>query len=117
MGPVTDAAGLATVRYALGRGLRVVWEPSPRFRGPAEVVAQAQEAPETAKEVLRRATVFRAQLRVSGVIPILVLPGAPATPGGCLSCGVPCPLRLRCGLCQVAAWLALDLVPPEEPGA
>jgi len=104
--------GSALVTEALRRGARVVFDP-PRFRGPAEAIALAQEAPEAAREILRRAVLFRAQLRTPGPVPILILPGAPDRPGGCLSCGIPVADRLRCCLCQIAAWLALDLIPPD----
>jgi hypothetical protein len=108
---VTDQ-GAALVTRALRRGVRVVWNPAPKYRGPAEAIALVKETPEFAREVLRRAALFRQQVATPGVIPFVRLPNVTGWAGGCLSCGVPA-AGLRCQACQLAAWLALDMTPPE----
>jgi len=65
-------------------------------------------------EVERRVEVFRDQACHPGPLPFLVVPGAPDTPGGCLSCGcnLPGPWPPRCPVCIAAAHRVLDTVTP-----
>lgn len=65
-------------------------------------------------EVERRVEVFRDQACHPGPLPFLVVPGAPDTPGGCLSCGadLPAPWPPRCSACIEAAHRVLDTVTP-----
>ena len=106
-----ETPDLTLVTEALRRGLRVVWNP-PRFRGSSESIALVKEVPQTACEVLRRAAIFRAQLEKSSLIPLLVLPDAPDSPVGCISCGSPISQGFRCQLCELAVYIALDLPVP-----
>jgi hypothetical protein len=71
-----------------------------------------KETPEFSREVLRRAALFRQQVATPDVVPFLRLPGVTGSAGDCLSCGVPA-AGLRCPVCRLAAWLALDMTPPE----
>jgi hypothetical protein len=99
-----------------------IWDP-PRFRGPADALAFLKETPDTAREVLRRAEVFRRQAEAwaaadrSGV-PLLTLPEAPGPcVGACLSCGLAlAESGWRCGLCRHAVEIVLGVSPLEEPG-
>jgi hypothetical protein len=111
---MTDSTpGLPLVDEALRRGVRVLWDP-PRFRGPSPALALAKQAGDTAREVLRRAVIFRTQAEEPGVILLLTIPGAPDSPGGCISCGIPIPHgEFRCPLCQTAVRLALDFAQPD----
>ena len=109
---MTETPGIEHVAEALRRGVRVVWDP-PRYRGPASALALAKEVPDTAREVLRRAALFREQIQHASVCPFLTLPGAETDADGCLSCGLPITTGFRCRLCQFAAHLALDLVPAD----
>ncbi len=103
-----ETPDVGLVVEALRRGARVVWDP-PRFRGPSPALALAKKAAETAREVLHRAEIFRAQAQERSPIPLLVLPDVAETPEGCLSCGAPILEGFRCRLCQLAVHLALDL--------
>jgi hypothetical protein len=76
-------------------------------------------APQTAKEILRRAVAFHHQIEdwtANGhdTVPILALPGlSDGTPGSCVSCGAAETLgRVRCPMCIAAAHLALDMPVP-----
>ncbi len=111
---MTETPDVAPVVEALRRGVRVLWDP-PRYRGPAEALALAKGTPETAREVLRRAAIFRAQAQRASVCPLLVLPEATLQLGGCISCGVSIPCGFRCGVCQIAVQLALDLDAEDPP--
>ncbi len=88
-------ADLALLDEALRRGVRVLWDPPPRFRGPSGALALVKEVPDAARELLRRAAAFRHQLEAwttSGRVgvPLLVLPEAPSTATGhCISCAAP----------------------------
>jgi hypothetical protein len=110
-----EPSDVALVTAALRRGVRVVWDPLPRYRGPSAALALAKQAPDTAREVLRRAAIFRAQAQTPSTMPILMLPGSHVT--GCLSCGDTGAQGLRCDLCQLAVQLALEVAPPEAPDA
>jgi hypothetical protein len=113
---VTDLALLAE---GLRRGVRVVWDP-PRYRGPAAAMALFKEVPDAARELLRRAAVFREQIeswnstgRIG--VPLLVLPAAPAPRlGACVSCGASIERGWRCPVCLHAVELALGLSPPND---
>ena len=110
---MNDSPGLSLLSDALRLGVRVVWDP-PRFRGPSPALALAKSVPAIAREVLRRATIFRIQAQTTSAVPFLVLPEARYKPNGCISCGVPIRDRFRCEICHLAVHLALDLGLPEE---
>lgn len=67
-----------------------------------------------AREVLRRAAIFRAQAQTASAKPFLVLPKRTGPPDGCMSCGVPIPTGFRCRVCRLAVYLALDMGLPQE---
>ncbi len=109
---MTETPGLERVAEALRRGVHVVWNP-PRYRGPVSALALAKEVPDTAREVLRRAAIFREQAQHASVCPLLMLPGVEFEPDGCISCSAPIRGGFRCRLCELAAHLALDLALPD----
>lgn len=118
MATVTDKPDLTLITEALRQGVRVVWDP-PRFRGPSSALSLAKEATGTAREILRRAAIFRAQaesfIREGRLLPPLALPGAPNLRDRCLSCGGDLEGNTwRCPVCTLAVRIALDL-PPEPP--
>ena len=102
---------------ALCLGGRVVWEPEdrPTLRVPPEFSPTIRKNAEEVREILRRAVVFKEQAGVPGPVPFLYLPQAKETgPGCCFSCGESVPKdRIRCDLCQAAAWIALDMIPSD----
>jgi len=102
---MTDPNGL--VAKALRNGARIVWDPV-RYRGPSSALALAKQAADIAREVLRRAEIFRDQLHRSDEMPFLTLSGS--TGSGCLSCGDEIDNGFRCDVCQFAVLAALDLI-------
>ncbi len=113
------AGPLEDLVHALRRGVEIIWAEPPRLAGPERLIAPLKQRPELIRAVLHRGFLFRAQIVRPGPVPLLILPGVDdAPPGCCLSCGASLDdaALFRCPLCQVAAWLALDLVPP-EPGS
>jgi hypothetical protein len=114
-------ASVEFIVQARRRGVRLVVSGDRlRYRGSVEAIALLTEAPETAREVLRRAEILQEQLDEwarSGhaVAPLLVLPGAAPCAGACASCGIPVgPAGWRCSLCQHAVELVLGLEPGLE---
>ncbi len=63
-------------------------------------------------EVTRRVKAFAEQALRPGEVPFLALPGAPDTPGGCMSCGatLPAPWPPRCPVCIEAARRVLAML-------
>jgi len=110
-------SALTLVGEARRRGVHVVWGPPARFRGTGAGLALLKEMPDTARELLSRAVIFRDQAErwaTSGRlgVPLLALPDAPPTRlGACISCGAPIAgsSTWRCGLCREAVELALGL--------
>jgi len=99
---------------ALSRGAEVIWEPPerPRIRTPEGVSDLLRQDMGATREVLRRAVIFRGQLEEFSPAPLLVLPEGVKSESGCISCGAEIPeVKIRCPLCQTAAWIALDLTP------
>ncbi len=83
-----------------------------RKREILATLAPSKGVPHEEWEMLRRATLFRAQISESGVAPFMHLPeaeGRELREGECLSCGGPLPegSRWRCPLCLAAALIAL----------
>jgi hypothetical protein len=106
------ATDVMLVSKAIRRGVRAEWNP-PRYQGPSDALALAKQAPDTAREVLRRATEFRRQIESwsGGCAPLLALPSAPEPRhGACVSCGVAV-AAWRCPACLLAVELALGLTP------
>ena len=70
-------------------------------------------------EVERRVEVFRDQADHPGPVPLLVLPGAPDAPGGCLSCGQALAEAYppRCPACTEAAHRVLAIRAQDRPQA
>lgn len=68
-------------------------------------------------EVSQRVEVFRDQAAHPGPVPFLVVPGAPDTPGGCLSCGQALaePFPPRCPACIEAAHRVLAVRAQDRP--
>ncbi len=104
---------LTLLADALSNGGRVEWEPETRLLLPRGVRQRLEPDRETIREVLRRAKVFREQaqefIRQGRLLPVLALPGAPETPGGCLSCGGTLyEGQYRCPMCALAVKLALE---------
>ena len=73
--------------------------------------AARADQPRIARELLWRVTAMRRQVPPRPQpIPFLVArPDVPCSAGGCVSCGDPRPPGhdARCGLCALAAWVAL----------
>ncbi|MGH7407870.1 MAG: hypothetical protein ACREKF_07685 [Candidatus Methylomirabilales bacterium] len=107
-------SGVAALQEALARGGRVIWDPParPRLLVPAGERDRVLADRETVREVLRRAALFRQQVRTPGPLPILALPEAPLNGPGCLSCGGTVERRrFRCAVCALAVDLALEVKP------
>jgi hypothetical protein len=110
--------GVLALSRALAAGGEVIWQPPerPRLRVGLEwAEAIRREAPEV-REVLRRAAMFRRQIKAAegrAVLPLLMLPEA-AEPhvGACISCGAEIANAWRCLACLVAVYVALGAVPP-----
>ncbi len=70
-------------------------------------------------EVSRRVEVFRDQADHPGPVPLLVVPGSPDAPGGCLSCGQALaePFPPRCAACIEAAHRVLAIRAQDRPQA
>ncbi len=99
---------------ALAKGAEVIWEPAdkPRLRVPQGMGVSLQREMGDVREVLRRAISFKAQLSENGPVPFLVLPESDLSGDGCIFCGIQIPEnKIRCPLCQAAAWIALELTP------
>lgn len=112
-------SGAAVLAEALAAGARVEW-PAPtraRLLVPEGLRARVLAEGDTVREVLRRATVFRAQAQARSLYPFLYLPEAKHLGCGCLSCGAPIDeaRHFRCLLCVVAVRIALDLSAAPEP--
>ena len=114
---MTSPFGVAVLVEAVRSGVRLAWDP-PRYRGPAAALAKAKESPETARQVLQRATAFRAQLEEwisSGRmgVPVLALPSASVPRiGRCISCSEAVAAHAwRCACCRLAVELVLGLTP------
>ena len=103
---MTSVAALAE---ALDRGGRVVWDREPpRLLVPSALRLKVEADRATVREVLRRAAIFREQVRTPGPCPILALPDCPDG-DGCLSCDATIdPGHFRCELCALAVRLALE---------
>ena len=127
-----DASFDAAVEVLLGavsRGAAVAL-PSDQLRlHPMQILTTADrgtlraacaDQPRIARELLWRVTAMRRQIPPRPrPIPFLVArPDVPCSAGGCVSCGDPRPPGhdARCGLCALAAWVALgDAQPPVVP--
>lgn len=108
---------MSLLAEALAHGGRVVWDPPERpwLLLPKGVRERLEPDRETIREVMRRATVFRAQaagfIREGRPLPTLVLPGHRGD-RGCISCGAPAgPGPFRCPVCALAVALALEVEP------
>lgn len=107
----------AVLSEALALGGKVVFDPpdKPRLLVPKGWGARVEAEAPTVKEVLRRASIFRAQaerfLRGGGALPLLALPEYLGYERGrCLSCGEPTDGgHYRCPVCVLAVALALDV--------
>jgi hypothetical protein len=106
--------GLVALVEALQRGGRAVWDPPDRPR-LVEVPPDLRDAlladRDGLREVLSRAAAFRRQLMERSVAPVLTLPGRALGETGCISCGADTS-AIRCRLCSLACWIALDHAPP-----
>ncbi len=127
-----DASFDAAVEVLLGavsRGAAVAL-PSDQLRlDPLQILTTADrgtlraaraDQPRIARELLWRVTAMRRQIPPRPQpIPFLVArPDVPCATGGCVACGDPRPLGhdARCGLCGLAAWVALgDAKAPAVP--
>ncbi len=103
---------------ALAQGGKVLWDPPdrPKLLFPRGVRERLEPDRETVREVLHRAIIFREQARAfiedGKPLLLLVLPGAPDSPGACISCGRDViPGRYRCSVCDLAVRLALEEAP------
>ena len=77
----------------------------------AALRAARADRPAIARELLWRVTAMRGQLPPRPLpIPFLVACRDLPSSGGCLSCGDPLPSGhdVRCALCALAVWIALD---------
>ena len=103
-----------------GRGVEL-WSDSGRLKFRAVCGALTHELrslivehkrqllPHLEDEVRWRVEAFRVQLPIAGLIPFLIARAdAPVGPGLCLSCGEPCRVGQRCGLCVQAAAIAIS---------
>jgi hypothetical protein len=112
-------AGCAALSEALALGGKVVFDPRdlPRLLVQKGWRARVQAEAPAIKEVLRRASIFRAQaerfLRGGCVLPLLALPEDHGYERGqCLSCGESVDReRYRCPVCVLAVKLALETEP------
>ena len=109
-------SGCAVLEEALARGARVIFDDPPRrprLLVPKRMAARVQQDLPVVREVLRRAVLFRDQVRTSGPQPLLVVPGHEGSEG-CLSCGAALGRdHFRCPLCVLAVMLALNEMPSE----
>ena len=75
---------------------------------------------EDVREVLQRAATFKKQMSGNGPFHLMILPESRNLNEGCISCGTVIPeFKIRCPLCQAAAWIALEMklpidIRPEE---
>ena len=106
---------------ALARGAKVEWGPEgrPQLLVPQGMTQALARVKALIREVLRRATIFRAQISDSVVAPFMHLPEAEGLEPGkeeCLSCAGSLPegCRQRCPTCQAASWIALGIKPPSS---
>lgn len=101
--------GLATIRDLSTRGL-LRWElGGARFDVPPDMLPVVRQDRRTIEAVLRRASVFSRQLSTAGPDPFVRLRDPKWTAEGCPSCGAAIGEdELRCGLCALAAELALE---------
>ena len=106
----------AVLSEALALGGKVVFDPpeKPRLLVPKGMGAKVQADAPAIREVLRRASIFRAQaerfLHGGRVLPLLAVPEHPGHERGqCLSCGEPIGRdHYRCPVCVLAVTLALE---------
>ncbi len=107
--------GVVALTEVLTRGGRVVWDGScPRLLVPRDLKDRVLGSRATIREILRRASHFRAQavrfIREGQVPPALALPDCTGE-HGCLSCGVDVePGHFRCEVCTLAVQLALEAI-------
>ena len=109
---------VATFAKALADGGTVTWETTcPRVRVGSKWASELRNQPDSERaalrEILHRAALFRGQIDAntgSAIIPYLSLPDAvPPRSGACISCGIEIEDSLRCQLCVLAVYIALDL--------
>lgn len=109
---------VAEHRKAL-RALLLSEPPAPRASSSGSSRSSSSSSP-LEPALVRRVKAFWAQLALwtgPGMIPLLVLPGAPEPQRGrCVSCGDPAPDGWRCGLCLRAVYIALGMPRLIEPG-
>ena len=118
-----DASFDAAVEVLLGavsRGAAIALSSDQLRLDPLQILTTADrgtlraaraDQPRIARELLWRVTAMRRQIPPRPQpIPFLVArPDVPCSAGGCVACGDPRPLGhdARCGLCALAAWVAL----------
>ena len=127
--PSTLSAAVEVLLGAVSRGAAIALPSDQLHLHPMQILtttdrgtlrAARADQPRIARELLWRVTAMRRQIPPRPrPIPFLVArPDVPCATGGCVSCGDPRPPGhdARCGLCALAAWVALeDAQPPVVP--
>jgi hypothetical protein len=84
-----------------------------RLTAPKELKLAIQAEIGDIREVLERAVIFKEQLSDIGPFYLMILPKARFLTNGCISCGEDVlEGRIRCLICQDAAWIVLGIPPP-----